>query len=594
MVHVLTARLSGGQQQPAGLGRPAGRQAVRRRPVTVLRMMRFAAAVHRCGSLLWLAGALLLLAPSVLGTQLPPQTNLTNHHLKLLSFYDMDFALQRDFLTLAIEENAGANQFYAAGIPSLAPLDKVYPAIYVRQHASVGGSVLAHKWEQSLEAWVEHLAPALRNGTLRGIFVGDEICCHVTSCWHSVLYPITAKLRLLLSGFGKDMIVYTNECGSSIAGGGSAHGHPIGPPLDAIAPGLTHISIDIYAGYEPATPRSLNGTREAVLTRTFVERYVYPKMQPGQLLMLVPGTFACSNLSFVSLAQSDTSVSTKLEAYLSWALEDHRIAGFCPWHFHNKSSSQAEPGDPCDMRLGAVALPKTMAVLRRIGALMKANIGLKSDDLQPGCRQRELQPFASTSIWNVPVGDGAEFVPAGIFATLPHIEGCARRLATPATAQPLCRAAGGVTNRSVCETHGCCTDGAGRCVLPAGGPPLQFHIDLDWFITTTPADPLTVWHNQGVFGCATIAVDGCAKVDCKITGRLAPEQIPFPHNLTTTSDGGRLPPGQLNNNAVGVLMPDRRRLYQFEPLYRCAPGSPILAVYNGTSPCKYTSNLHHS
>ena len=237
--------------------------------------------------------------------------------------------------------------------------------------------------------------------------------------------------------------------------------------------------------------------------------------------------------------------------------------------------------------------------LARCLLLMQANTPLSgtrrksSHDPAPPCRQRELQPFASTSIWNTPIGDGARFVPAGIFQPLPRAAGCARRLAVPAADRPLCHADNGSAsaNQSACEARGCCFDGAGRCVLPAGGPPLQFHIDLDWFVTTTTADPETTWYDQGAFGCPTIAVDGCASVDCKITGPLAPERIPFPFNLTTASDGGRLPPGQLNNNAVGVLMPDRRTLYQFEPLYRCAPGSPILAVYKGTSPYPMVTDI---
>lgn len=41
-----------------------------------------------------------------------------------------------------------------------------------------------------------------------------------------------------------------------------------------------------------------------------------------------------------------------------------------------------------------------------------------------------------------------------------------------------------------------------------------------------------------------------------------------------------LVPGTMNNNAAGVLLPDRRTLLQMQPLYRCSPGSPILAQYH--------------
>ena len=43
--------------------------------------------------------------------------------------------------------------------------------------------------------------------------------------------------------------------------------------------------------------------------------------------MLVPGTFACSNMSHVPLATSSRSMTEKLQAYFAWAREDPRVAG---------------------------------------------------------------------------------------------------------------------------------------------------------------------------------------------------------------------------------------------------------------------------
>lgn len=47
---------------------------------------------------------------------------------------------------------------------------------------------------------------------LRGVFLGDEICCSNATCWDAALKPVTEKLRTLL---GKEAIIYTNEvrCG---------------------------------------------------------------------------------------------------------------------------------------------------------------------------------------------------------------------------------------------------------------------------------------------------------------------------------------------------------------------------------------------
>jgi hypothetical protein len=33
----------------------------------------------------------------------------------------------------------------------------------------------------------------------------------------------------------------------------------------------------------------------------------------------------------------------------------------------------------------------------------------------PACRDRFLWPFNATSIWNTPIGDGAVYIPAGIY-----------------------------------------------------------------------------------------------------------------------------------------------------------------------------------
>ena len=46
--------------------------------------------------------------------------------------------------------------------------------------------------------------------------------------------------------------------------------------------------------------------------------------------------------------------------------------------------------------------------------------------------------------------------------------------------------------------------------------------------------------------------------------------IPFPRNATFTAFG--------ENNAFAVLLPDKTTLVQSQPLYRCKPDTPILAL----------------
>ena len=134
-----------------------------------------------------------------------------------------------------------------------------------------------------------------------------------------------------------------------------------------MAPDLDFVSIDLYMGFKPSDD---NGTSEAVAARAFVEKWVYPRLAPHQKIFVVPGTFACSNLTYMPLAKSSRSVVEKLKAYFAWAKEDPRVAGINPWHFNNRDKRQHIP--PCDMQLGAADMPDVVAELEVIGKWIKS------------------------------------------------------------------------------------------------------------------------------------------------------------------------------------------------------------------------------
>ena len=79
---------------------------------------------------------------------------------------------------------------------------------------------------------------------------------------------------------------------------------------------------------------------------------------------------------------------------------------------------------------------------------------LKSGDeevtAEPACRNRFLQPFASTSIWNTAIGSAAQFVHAHLFDASSNV----------------------------------------TCVRQPCGPPFSFHNDQDFIIHATEADPV--------------------------------------------------------------------------------------------------------
>lgn len=194
------------------------------------------------------------------------------------------------------------------------------------------------------------------------------------------------------------------------------------------------------------------------------------------------------------------------------------------------------------------------------------------------CRDRLKQPFASTSIWNMPLGTGAAYMPAYIFnqSAMDARHACALRVSTPSF-RISCP---GGSNESTCVGLGCCWDDsqpdAYTCFQPAGGPPQSFHSDNDWFIVAADDDPLTPFVDQGGWYSPNFDY-------CNVTGDQK-TQYPFPANSTTLCVE--------DNNSAGLLLPDHVTLVQFQPYFRGTPGSPILGIWaenNGYYP--WTSDI---
>jgi len=280
--------------------------------------------------------------PTVTTTKLI--TGIENTNFKYLSFYGLNPEAQHDIINIGGEGSLKVKleMYEKYKIPSFyGDVDGVF-------NRTVRPTTLINGWENKIETMYKTDIEPYIGKELLGIFLGDEICCHDVPCWENVLEPVASKFRSLL---GEDQgIIYTNECANE--------------NITSIPVSLDAISIDTYAGYKPGS----TGDDEVKQAKVIYE-LIFSKLRSHQSVLLVPGIFACSNESYISLDTIDENTVEKLNGYYNWAMKEPRIIGMNPWHFNNRSSPQHHP--PCDMKLGAIAMPKTLAKLKEI----KAKVG---------------------------------------------------------------------------------------------------------------------------------------------------------------------------------------------------------------------------
>ena len=102
------------------------------------------------------------------------------------------------------------------------------------------------------EAEVDKLAAAMRHyvkpGAIEAVFLGDEVCCHSPKCLNATLAPVARRLRSHFPDRAA-LLIWTNECDSSIIGGAGHDGAFI-PPLPrmsgAIPAEIDILSVDRY------------------------------------------------------------------------------------------------------------------------------------------------------------------------------------------------------------------------------------------------------------------------------------------------------------------------------------------------------------
>jgi hypothetical protein len=293
-------------------------------------------------------------------------------HLRFSSAYAWNTsALHASSFNLAQAKSVQAAAAFAErGIPSA--LAAFQGPVFVR---TTGAVRLSDDWEAEVDKLASAMRHYVRPGAIEAIFLGDEVCCHSPRCLNATLAPVARKLR----GYFPDrssLLIWTNECDSSIIGGVGHDGAVILPlpnTSGAIPREIDVLSVDRYSGFGNDT---LPGSAEVTDISNFFASEVFPRMHTHQVAMAVPGLFGCASCIATgcgSLAAQESRLRDKLHAYINYLRAETRMVGLAPWHLNDRHSVQCNvvtksKCHDCEMRLGAEAFPQLLAEWLSFGA----------------------------------------------------------------------------------------------------------------------------------------------------------------------------------------------------------------------------------
>jgi hypothetical protein len=172
-------------------------------------------------------------------------------------------------------------------------------------------------WETTLASVIETAGPFLANGTVSGLFLGDELCCSGVPFANLTNVADFAKARMQpFCGAATTTcgLIYTNEC--------------IRPLNDSYTGHIFYIpsipkSIDIFSmDYYCADPKfggscQVGIVNEAAHVRKLYSQYIVPKLSsPHQRLWAIPGTFWDLNETRSgSRDKQDAEIAQKMDGY---------------------------------------------------------------------------------------------------------------------------------------------------------------------------------------------------------------------------------------------------------------------------------------
>ena len=226
---------------------------------------------------------------------------------------------------------AGANVIITEKINTITKkIDGIQPVVFFRtentflKHIGTGKTRIPNpNWKEEWEKLRIQLNPFVKNKTIAGFFLGDELLCACVT-----LEFIEVMAKTVVEAYPNTNIWYNEGSGEVVKPSKCTNATQFFIP--------SHVSLfstDIYHySYEPGWV--------STTIKKYYNSYIFPLLDPTtQQAAFVPGSFSsttggpkdqpCNSTCYREMIMQDA------EEYFKWAKEDTRIGGIFPWHWQS-------------------------------------------------------------------------------------------------------------------------------------------------------------------------------------------------------------------------------------------------------------------